>query len=86
MRIYILSLYFVIQTITTVGYGDSNPLNTKERLFQIAAMLIGVIAFSFIAGSLSSMITTFDIVMGEKKRNNERLTMLNAVYKFGDDL
>lgn len=77
-RVYIVSLYYVIQTVTTVGYGDVNPANTKERLFQIMVMLVGVIAFSFIAGSLSSMITVFDDVMGEKKRNTERLAMLNV--------
>lgn len=34
-RLYIISLYFVLQTITTVGYGDVNPVNTKERMFVI---------------------------------------------------
>lgn len=72
-KVYILALYYIIQTVTTVGYGDISGTSTAERVFQLAAMLIGVIAFLFIAGTLSSMISTFDEIMAEKKRNSERL-------------
>jgi potassium voltage-gated channel Eag-related subfamily H protein 7 len=85
-RVYIVALYYIVQTVTTVGYGDVNPATTKERIFQICVMLIGVIAFSFIAGTLSSLISSFDDVMAEKNKNSERLAALNNAYEFGEQL
>ena len=59
-KIYFVALYFVIQTIATVGYGDVNPQNTKERIFVIFLMLVGVIAFSFVSGAISSILMSYD--------------------------
>jgi protein-S-isoprenylcysteine O-methyltransferase Ste14 len=53
--IYITSLYFIITTMTTVGYGDISGTNLLERIVSIFIMLIGVISFSFATGSLSSI-------------------------------
>lgn len=55
-QLYISSFYFVITTITTVGYGDFRSFNTPERIFCCALMIFGVLAFSFSTGSLSALI------------------------------
>jgi hypothetical protein len=60
MEIYMLSLYWTITTITTVGYGDISGTNSIERIFCSIIMLIGVISFSYANGSLSSILTTYD--------------------------
>jgi hypothetical protein len=44
-------------TITTVGYGDITAYSMTERLLCIVLMLIGVVAFSFATGAISSIIT-----------------------------
>ena len=54
--LYITAVYFVVSTITTVGYGDIYATETPERMLGILTMLIGVIAFSFSTGSLSSIV------------------------------
>lgn len=59
-QLYIASFYFVITTITTVGYGDSSGSNSTERMFCCLLMIIGVLAFSFSTGSLSSIMATKD--------------------------
>ena len=46
-EMYIVSIYFIITTITTVGYGDISISNTMERIFCAFIMIIGVVAFSF---------------------------------------
>ena len=56
IALYLTSFYFTISTITTVGYGDISGQNTIERSMGIIIMLIGVMAFSFATGSLSSIL------------------------------
>ena len=55
-ELYIIAVYFTVTTITTVGYGDISATETNERILGIVTMLIGVIAFSFSTGALSSII------------------------------
>lgn len=57
---YVISLYWAVQTATTVGYGDVNSINSAERLFCAVMMIIGVIAFSFANGALTSIISNYD--------------------------
>ena len=59
-ELYMLSLYWTITTITTVGYGDISGVNTTERIFCSVIMLVGVISFSFANGSLASIISNSD--------------------------
>jgi hyperpolarization activated cyclic nucleotide-gated potassium channel 2 len=58
--LYMISIYFTVTTIMTVGYGDITAYNSTERGFCILLMLIGVISFSFMTGSLSSIISSYD--------------------------
>jgi voltage-gated potassium channel len=39
---FITSLYFVVATLSTVGYGDVHPTNDITRLFTIFFILFGV--------------------------------------------
>ena len=53
-------MYFSVTTITTVGYGDISATATNERILSIFIMIVGVIAFSFATGSLTSIISNVD--------------------------
>ena len=57
---YATSLYFVATTVTTVGYGDISPVNSIERGFVNVLMFIGVCAFTFASGALSSILSNQD--------------------------
>ena len=67
------SLYWITQTVITVGYGDIGAETTQEQLLAIFAMFIGVIFFSLIIGSLTSLITDSDI---KKKKFDQKLNQL----------
>ena len=56
-ELYVTSFYFTVTTIMTVGYGDITAKSMPEKLLCILLMLIGVIAFSFATGLISSIIT-----------------------------
>lgn len=86
---YLLSLYFLIQTITTVGYGEINPTNTIERVVVTFFMLVGAVSFSFAAGSISSIMNTMDELSEQKKQlmqNVNRLRRVSLEYEFKDEL
>ncbi len=55
------SLYFIVATITTVGYGDITPGNTPvEQMFDIALMVIGAVAYSTAIGTFMNMMHAND--------------------------
>ena len=51
MELYGVSTYFTMTTITTVGYGDISGTTTIEKIICIFLHLIGVLSYSFAAGS-----------------------------------
>ena len=83
---YIIGIYWTITTITTVGYGDIYATNTPERIVATIIMIIGVIAFSFSTGSLSSIIQNIDSRQATYRRKLEVLKELRVNYGLDDDL
>lgn len=71
-----VAIYYTITTITTVGYGDISAMNTGERVLSAFLMLVGVIAFSFATGSLSSIMSTYD---SSEALYREKLNILNDI-------
>jgi hypothetical protein len=63
---YITSIYWVITTLTTVGYGDIKGYTTEEYLYTMGVEFIGIGFFSFIMGSINRIVispgTDSDIV------------------------
>lgn len=83
---YLVSLYFTITTITTVGYGDISATNHIERWFCIFIMLSGVIAFSFATGTLSSILSEYDNQSATYKENLDMLEKLKKQHDLPKDL
>lgn len=54
--IYIYSIYWVITTLTTVGYGDIVGATNSEHLFQMGVEFIGIGFFSFLMGSINNIL------------------------------
>ncbi len=40
------ALYMTVTTLTTVGFGEIQPLSTAGRVFTISLILVGVVASS----------------------------------------
>ncbi len=47
-------LWWAVQTVTTVGYGDLVPTNTVGRLFAAAVMLLGLAFLAVITAAVTS--------------------------------
>lgn len=52
---YIFAFYWIIETITTVGYGDYSGTNTDEIVFTMFLEFYGLSFFSFLIGSISNI-------------------------------
>ena len=55
-NLYVTSLYFLITTITSVGYGDITCVSLSETLYQIIILTIGVIAYSWIVSTIGNYV------------------------------
>ena len=49
---YILALFWTFQTLLSVGYGDTHPVNTLERAYGSLVMLIGCLMFGSIVAKV----------------------------------
>ena len=56
INLYILSLYWAISTICTVGFGDIHPINLLEKILNIIWISVGVAVYSYMIGSLSNIL------------------------------
>lgn len=48
------SLWFVLSTITTVGYGDILPQSGPGRMIGLIILIVGVLIFSTVTGGIAS--------------------------------
>ena len=77
--LYLTSVYWTVQTVTTVGYGDIPVTNSPERIFCSIIMVIGVCSFSFVNGSLASVLTSYD------RQHSMHQIKLNTLNNFKKD-
>lgn len=74
--IYLSSIYFLLTTVTSVGYGDIIGSTFTEFCFQIVILLVGIIAYSWLISSISNYVK-------EKNKQNEiflqKISMLNEI-------
>ena len=54
--LYIISIYYIITTMTTVGYGDIQGDSFLEIIFRLILLAIGIIVYSWIISSISNSI------------------------------
>lgn len=57
-RDFIDSLYWMVETFTTVGYGDIFPTQTVTKLMTIILMIIGLAMIGFINGVITNSVVT----------------------------
>jgi potassium voltage-gated channel Eag-related subfamily H protein 8 len=78
----IISCYFALTTLSTVGYGDFYPVSQIEMLFGILIMLCGVAFFSYIMGSFIEIISNYDKKMGVVDKGTELHNWMTLLTRF----
>ncbi len=81
------ALFMAVITITTVGYGETQPLDEPGRLFTVFLILVGVGSAFYILTALTATIIEGDLrqVFGERRMKSriERLKDHYIVCGFG---
>jgi hypothetical protein len=55
LKKYLITVYWVFTTMTTVGYGDITPTNDLERIYCVVVMIFGATVFGYIIGSIAEI-------------------------------
>jgi len=76
---YLQSIYWVIETLTTIGYGETTPVTNVQRIFALCVMLCGVAVYGYVIGNVASMLAKRDPA---KAHYFENLDQLNAFIKY----
>lgn len=79
-------MYWALQTLTTVGYGDIHAYSVSEKIAALAWMIIGVGFYSFTIGNLSSIINTIDVKAAHLQQKLNILTEFAKRTKLPDDV
>lgn len=74
------SLYFVLITLTTVGYGSDGFNDPLSRFITLFLILLGVLVFSVITGTVSSVFT--DRLLEEGISIDDNLHFINQKLNF----
>ena len=54
IKIYMISIYYITTTLTTVGYGDIDSNSIIEIQFRIILLAFGIVGYSWIISSISN--------------------------------
>ncbi|MCH8331185.1 MAG: ion transporter, partial [Bacteroidetes bacterium] len=57
---YLRALYWVVTTLTTVGYGDITPETNKQMIYSMMVELTGFGVFGYLIGNIASILSKKD--------------------------
>ena len=77
------SLWFVVVTLTTVGYGDIKITSFWSKVISLVLIVAGVFVFSTITGAISSVFTD-KLLKEENVELRENLHILNQKMNFNE--
>jgi hypothetical protein len=76
---YISSLYWVIETLTSVGYGETAADRNAQKIYSIIVMLAGVGVYGYVIGTVAGILAKRDHAKGQYFSN---LDQLNAFVQY----
>lgn len=78
--------YFVVVTLTTVGYGDVTPKTFNEKIIAIILIFVGIFVFSTITAVISSYFTDKLIKSDEEEEFNSIKEDFKLIHEENQDL
>ena len=78
---YLASLYWTFTTLTTVGFGDIQGFTSSEMVICILWMLFGIGFYSFLIGTLTSVLSSIDAHNSEVKEHLKNIEVFCDEFK-----
>lgn len=82
----IMCCYFVLTTLSTIGYGDLSPQTNSEKILGISLMIVGIAFFSYIMGNFNDVLINYDKKMGIIDRRNDLQVWMTSLDKFSSSV
>merc|ERR1711871_287488 len=79
-EVYMFSIHWATQTISSIGYGDVGPQTTAERTFVTIFMFIGGVIFAFALGEICGAVASLS------KKVTAYHTLVDDFNKFAEDV
>ena len=83
---YIISVYWTVTTLTTVGYGDITPNSDITRIYTMGVMLVGVGVYGVIIANISRLLMLADKYTEERKEKMNSLQQYMKHYNIPSSL
>ena len=76
---YVISLYWSVMTMSTIGYGDVSPKTQYERMYEIFGMILGASVYAYMVGAICSIVASMNAASAEFNHQMDRqATWLSA--------
>ena len=76
---YLTAMYWTVQTLSTVGYGDVTPSGSMQVLYAICVMLFGVGVYGYVIGNVAGILSNIDPA---RKAYLERTEQMAAFMRY----
>ena len=85
-KIYTCALYYIISTLTTVGYGDISTYTCGERIFGIIILIFGILGYSYSLTNVSNYVEKMKSKSEEYAEKKKFLDELQSGNKLNFDV
>eukprot|EP01025_Chloroclados_australasicus_P055526 TRINITY_DN6746_c0_g1_i1.p1 TRINITY_DN6746_c0_g1~~TRINITY_DN6746_c0_g1_i1.p1 ORF type:complete len:731 (+),score=65.41 TRINITY_DN6746_c0_g1_i1:65-2257(+) len=80
-KLYVASIYFIMCTVTTVGYGDITPHSWQEQLVVMFIIGVGSILFAFYLALVMDLFASYGNLAREAKAFRDKMVEVNMWMK-----
>ncbi|KAL4499046.1 hypothetical protein ABPG72_016948 [Tetrahymena utriculariae] len=71
---YVYSFYFIVITITTVGYGDIKPISVYEKIYVTVITILGSCIFAYTVNTVGTIFQEIERKKAQSKQRKYELT------------
>ena len=86
MHQLIVSSYFALTTLSTVGYGDFYPISNHERFMTLIVQLGGVAFFSYIMGNFIEIVANYEAKVGPTDQSGDLHNWLILLTRYQNNI
>lgn len=83
---YVAAVHWALATMTTVGFGDIKPENSRERGLSMVAMLLGATVFGYNIVSVSELVENLDPRAALFRERMQEVAQYTRERRFPPDL